>query len=132
MTAATPSSEASSCHSTPGSAPASSSAWTVSRSQLLPGKTTTPMRTGISALPCPDPDGRRGRAQGLDGEDLDQRVRQELAGKPLDGRARRCLVVGFDGQLDPPSDTDAGDPLDPEMAEAALDRPTRRIEDPWL
>src|SRR6185503_9159228 len=87
MTAATPSSEACSCHRTTGSAPASSSAWTVSRSQLLPGKTTTPMRTGISVLPCPDADGRRCPSDRLDRVGLDKRVRQQLPGEALDDRA---------------------------------------------
>ena len=42
------------------------------------------------------------------------------------------LVLGLDGQLDPASDPDVVDPLDPEVAEAALDRATGRIEDPGL
>src|SRR6478752_6539125 len=100
MTAATPSSEACSCHRTTGSAPASSSAWTVSRSQLLPGKTTAPTRAGIPVLPCPDTDR---------------------------GRVRRA-----DGPLGAAADPDATDALDPEVAEAALDGPALRVEDPGL
>src|SRR6188472_1373664 len=99
MTAATPSSEACSCHKMTGSAPASSSAWTVSRSQLLPGKTTTPMRTGTSVPPCPDVDGRRCAGDRLDRVGLDEWVREQLAGEPFDDGSRGCLVGGIDGQL---------------------------------
>ena len=79
--------------------------------------------------PAPAADGGRRRAERLDREDLDQRVRQQLGGEPLDDRPGRRLVVGVDGQLDPPADADVADPLDPEVAEAALDRPTLRVED---
>ena len=79
---------------TTGSAPASASAWSVSRSQLLPGKTTTPIADRhAQPLPCP---GRRPPTtppERLDRVDLDERVRQQLDGEPLDdrprGRARR-------------------------------------------
>src|SRR6478609_9180163 len=132
MTAATPSSEACSCHRTTGSAPASSSAWTVSRSQLLPGKTTTPMRTGISVLPRPDAHGRRCAGDRLDRVGLDERVRQQLTGEALDDGPGCRFVRRVHGQLRSPADPDATDAIDPEVAEAALDRPTLWIEDPGL
>ena len=47
-------------------------------------------------------------------------------GQPLDDRAGRRLVRRLDGQLDPPADPDVADPVDPEVAEAALDRATLR------
>ena len=37
--------------------------------------------------------------------------------------------AAVDGQLDPPADADVADALDPEVAEAALDRPALRVED---
>ncbi len=54
-----------------------------------------------------------------------------VASRSTIGRAAR-LVVGLDGQLDPPPDADVVDPLDPEMAERPLDGPTGRIEDAGL
>src|SRR6185503_8087423 len=132
MTAATSSSEACSCHRTTGSAPASSSAWTVSRSQLLPGKTTTPIRTGISVVPRPDTHGRRCGCDRLDRVGLDERVREQLPGETLDDRPGFRLVRRVHGQLRSPADPDGTDALDPEVAEAALDRPALRVEDPGL
>ena len=52
----------------------------------------------------------------LDRVGLDERVRQQLAGQPLDDRARRRLVGGLDGQLDAPPDADGADALDAEVA----------------
>ena len=77
--AATPSRFACSCHRATGSAPARPSACSVSRSQLLPGNTTTPTRTGTSGLPR-RADDRRGLAEELEVVGLDQGVREELAG----------------------------------------------------
>ena len=48
------------------------------------------------------------------------------AGQPLDDGARRGLVGRVDGQLDAPADAHVADALDPEVAEAALDRPALR------
>ncbi len=116
-----------SCHRATGSAPARARAWSVSRSQLLPGKTTTPIRTRhAQPAPAGGADGRRGGPERLDRVGLDERVRQQLGGEPVDDRPGRRLVGGVDGQLDPPSDPDVVDAVDPEVAEAALDRPTLR------
>ena len=47
--------------------------------------------------------------------------------------ARAVGLVGrVDRQLDPPADPHVADALDPEVAEAALDRPTLRVEDAGL
>ena len=54
------------------------------------------------------------------------------AGEPLDDGSRGRLVGGVDGQLGSPADPDGTDALDPEVAEAALDRPALRVEDPGL
>ena len=81
------------------------------------------------AVPRAGGDGRRGAAEGLDAVGLDQRVRRSSAGKSLDDGQRRGLVGRLDGQLDPAPDANVVNALDPEVAEAALDRPALRIED---
>ena len=104
-------------------------ALSASRSQLEPGKTTTPMRA-VTRPPLPR---RRAAAPSvLDLERLDQRVRQQLAGQPLHDRPRRRLVRGVDRELDPPPDADADDALDAEVRQAALDGPALRVEDARL
>jgi hypothetical protein len=77
-------------HKVTGSAPANRSALTASMSRFEPGNTTTPIRTLIRAAPAGRADDAR--AERLDVERLDQRVRQQLAGEPLDDRPRRRLV----------------------------------------
>ena len=54
------------------------------------------------------------------------------AGQSLDDCARGRLVRRVDGQLGAAADPDATDALDPEVAEAALDGPALRVEDPGL
>src|SRR4029079_3521824 len=68
----------------------------------------------------------------LDVERLDQRVREELPGEPLDDRPRAGLRVGRHAALDTSPDPDIRDAGGPEMSEAALDRAALRIEDPVL
>ena len=76
----------------------------------------------------------RGRRAGdrLDRVRLDERVRQQLAGQPLDDGAGGGLVGRIDGQLDAPPDADGADAADAEVVEAALDGPALRIEDARL
>ena len=104
----------------------------MSRSQLLPGKTTTPTRTGISALPAPTPTAD-------DAAPIGSMAKTSINGFDRSSPARRSTVARADASSSAstvsstrrPTRTPR-DPLDPEVAEAALDRPTRGIEDARL
>ena len=101
----------------------------MSRSQLLPGKTTTPTRTAIRRAPPPIDDAPADR---LDRVRLDERVREQLGRQALDDRARGGLVGGLDRQLHAATDADGADALDPEVPQAALHGPPLRVEDAGL
>ncbi len=53
-------------------------------------------------------------------------------GQALGDRPGSGLVGGLHGQLDAPADAHGADPLDAEVAEAALDGPALGIEDARL
>jgi len=55
------------------------------------------------------------------------------ANSAIDAALHGDVLVGRrHGQLDPPADPDRGHAVDPEMAEAALDRAALGVEDPGL
>ena len=90
----------------------------MSRSQFEPGKDD-------------DADASHG-LESLDGEGLDQRVREELPREPLDHLARRRFAAGLDRQLDPSPHPNRRDPLDAQVPEAAFDRTALGVEDAGL
>ena len=105
-------------------------ALSASMSRFEPGKTTTPIRTVIAGAADRR---RRRRPEHLDLVRLDQRVREQLARRAARRpRAppprRRPSTVSSTRR---PTRT-RRHAVDPEMAEAALDRPALGIEDPGL
>ncbi len=87
----------------------------------------------------PDPDGHAGAPTIDEAAPISSTTYDSMSGfdrssdgEPLDRRPGGRRVVGGDRQLDPPADPDGGDALDPEVAEAALDRPALRVEDARL
>ena len=116
---------------TTGSAPARSSAWTVSRSQLVPGKTTTPIRTLIGQ-PRPRRRSTRSAPSGsiayasISGFDS-----SSPASRSTIARAAASSAASTVSSTRRPTRT----PLTPsiaEVAEAALHRPALRVEDAGL
>ena len=105
----------------------------MSRSQLLPGKTTTPIRTGISALPDAGADDADDAAPSGSTE------KTSMSGFDSSSAASRSTTARAAASSAASTVSSARRPirtswiaLDPEVAEAALDRPPGGIEDAGL
>ena len=87
---------------------------------------------------CRDADGVRHQLGAIDDPEqldpvrLDERVREQLRGEPLDDRPGGRLVRRGHRELDAATHPDAGHPLDAQMRQAALHRTTLGIQDAGL
>src|SRR4029078_8130610 len=115
-------SEESACHTMADSAPDTRlSVRAMSRSRLIPGKTTTAdfIISALRALPLP---------QHLDAVVLDHRVGQQFLGGVFQRRLGACPVGAIDLDIEHLALADAGHPADTKRLQSTLDRLALRIE----
>ena len=122
-----------SCHRTTGSAPASSQGVERVAVAVAAREDDDADPHAPSSARPPRRDGRRRRAERLDRVRLDERVRQQLARRAgrRSARAAASSAASTVSSTRRPTRT-ALTPVDPEVAEAALDGPALRIEDAGL
>src|SRR5829696_2785550 len=120
----------SACHSMAGSRPDTSlSVRAMSRSRLMPGKTTT--ADFISTIWIEPPEAASS-SHHLDAVILDHGIGEELVGGFLQSRFRPRLVAALDLDVEDLALADAGNPADAERAQRALDRLALRIKNARL
>src|SRR3954451_12382220 len=117
----------SACQSMAGSRPETSlSVRAMSRSRLMPGKTTT--ADFISTIWI-EPPQAASSSHHLDAIILDHGISQELVGSFLQSRFRARLVSDFELDVEDLALADAGHAIDAEGAQRSLDGLTLRIKD---
>src|SRR5687768_16121135 len=116
----------SACQSIAGSRPETSlSVRAISRSRLMPGKTTT---AAFMAGIWNERPKRASSSHHLDAVVLDHRICQELVGRLLQDRFRLRFVAAFDFDVEHLALADAGYAVDAERAQRAFDRLALRIK----